>query len=505
MLSAPARQTCHSPRYHALAQQFGEIATTHVYPILAALLALSLFSPFVFGGNSEWEDVFVRAAGSLYRGESIYAHGNYSYPPFMALGTLPFTFCAEPLRRTLWFAINLACLWYVLRTAWQLAGGTPLPGDSAPPRLRMIVLLVGMASILRYAAHRCAWLPDAVRGRGGPVLEAVTLLVIVMAFIRARTRRWSPAEIASIEAHIAYFLGLACALRFLLDCFAHQQTDVCSAALMMAGCQCLHRDRPYRAALALGVAAAMKCTPLLWVGYLVYRGHVRPALLLVAVALGLNLLPDLVCPTPRNLLLSWFEQHLQPMAHAGHAVGTWGTIPLLNQSLAGTALRWFTTTAWIGRDGFGCAARAEPLLMPLRISVYSASAVLLGIAALALRRPSVAAAAPTPRNALEFSVVFLLMLLLSPMSGKAHFGTLILPGFVLSLVAVRERRPSLGAAFLVAILLASVSCQHWHGVGYLVLWSGGITIATLVLFLLSVRLLVSARGLGSRGELAADE
>src|SRR5262249_16431928 len=98
---------------------------------------------------------------------------------------------------------------------------------------------------------------------------------------------------ASRSEQIIWWLGLACGVRYAPDGLAHQQTDVVIGALLMSGCWALFRSRPLVAATLLGIAAGVKCTPLLWCGYLLWRGCWLAALWLVAVALGVNLLPDL--------------------------------------------------------------------------------------------------------------------------------------------------------------------------------------------------------------------
>src|SRR5262249_25656162 len=60
------------------------------------------------------------------------------------------------------------------------------------------------------------------------------------------------------------------------------------------------------------------------------------------------------------------------------------------------------------------------------------------------------------RAPLEGAVVLLLMLLLSPMSSKAHFGVLVLPGFLLARTAAeRGRLPGVLLAAAVALALVA--------------------------------------------------
>src|SRR5438874_1333 len=79
-------------------------------------------------------------------------------------------------------------------------------------------------------------------------------------------------------------LGLACALPYVLSVMDHQQTDLLIAALLIGGCLALQRARALSAATLFGLAAGMKCTPLLWAPYLAWRGRWKAAAWLVAVA-----------------------------------------------------------------------------------------------------------------------------------------------------------------------------------------------------------------------------
>jgi hypothetical protein len=87
------------------------------------------------------------------------------------------------------------------------------------------------------------------------------------------------------------------------------------------------------------------------------------------------------------------------------------------------------------------------------------------------------------RQALEGGILLLLMLLLSPMSSKAHFGVLVLPGFCLARAAVRSRSPWLWGTLLGAAILASTGSKGVLGnrLYTLSLWAGTTTWGTLFL------------------------
>jgi hypothetical protein len=181
---------------------------THPYTVATAVLFVGLAVPFLTIRGSEWKHVFVTAAEILRRGQDLYQPQNgFAYPAFMAWAALPFTFVPTPVERGAWLAVNLVCLAALVRWAWRLAGGGRLQG-AAP----------------------------AARGE-----------------------------------HLAAVLGFLCGAPYLCNCMNHQQTDIVIGALLLGGCLLLNRDRPMTAAVCFGLAAAMKCTALLWAPYLVWR------------------------------------------------------------------------------------------------------------------------------------------------------------------------------------------------------------------------------------------
>jgi hypothetical protein len=366
----------------------------------------------------------VRGAERIAAGQPLYRPQNevYLYPPFMATAALPFTHLPAGPGRAVWVALNLACLVFLVAGAWRLAGGGALAG--------------------------------APRGE-----------------------------------HLAAWLGAACGLGYAQNCFAHQQMDVVIGALLVGGCLLLLRERFLAGATCLGLAAACKCSPLLFLPSLLYRRRPAAAVWLVAVAVGVNLLPEALYPSPsgRPRLAEYWTFFLRPLTEPGHEVGTWGSEIVYNQSLAGACQRWLATTWDWGAAGLAVRAR-PPLLGPaMRGLTYGAALLLLAGATAAAGRPFRAArrAAPgeVPPQALECGMVLALALLLSPMSSKAHFGVLLVPGFCLARAALgspgRLARLTVGAAAALALL--SNKGPLGTRLATLALWYGTTTLATLLL------------------------
>jgi hypothetical protein len=250
----------------------------------------------------------------------------------------------------------------------------------------------------------------------------------------------------------------------------------------------LGRGRPVSAATALGLAAACKCTALLWSPYLFWRGRPLAALWLLVVAVGVNLLPDLVSSAPDDQ--SWLGRYgsrfLKPLTASEHYIGTWGSDAVYNQSLTGLAQRWCTTTwSWKARD-----CTIEPRLPPigpgtLRVCVYGAELGLLSAVLWVCGRPfrKLRDEPDESLHSLECSMVLLLMVLISPMSSKAHFGTLVLPGFCLARAALHSQGRLLKVVLAGAVVLGLLCNKDPLGerLYTLSLWYGIVTWQTLLL------------------------
>lgn len=386
---------------------------TRPFTLLAVLFLIGTAFPFLLRHDSEWEDVYVRAANHLRAGETIYrADEGYVYPPFMAVLALPFALLPQPLERLAWYLVNAACTVLLCRWAWQIAGGGRLEGGAV------------------------AW-----------------------------------------GERLACVLGLACGFRYVMDGLAHQQTDVVLGALLLGGCVALRRGRAALAATCFGVAAGAKCTPLLWCGYLLWRRQWRAAGWLVAVAVGVNLLPDFIHGPPGGGLWlgEWFRRYLLPLTGADYVPGIWYSEIVYNQSLAGAVNRWFTTAWTWTASGFAVVHRPTvPSPVALKALLYGTELMLLAGAAFAFRRGR--SRVPPADEALEYAVVLLLMLLCSPMSSKPHFCTVLLPAFCLGRLAVGRRDLPAGLALAGAILMGSVATKGLCGgeAAALAMWFGNV-------------------------------
>ena len=397
----------------------------HPFTALGSVLLVVVAVSFCRRQDSEWEQVYVRAAAHLWQGEDMYRLQNgYLYPPFMAMTALPFLALPSPLLRFVWLFVNAACLLALLRWGWRLAGGGRLEGSQDSP----------------------------------------------------------------IRERLAALLGCLCGISYIENCLAHQQTDIVIAAMLTGGCLLLWRGRPLLAAGMLGLAAACKCTALLWAPYLVWRGRPLAAVWLLVVAVAVNLLPDLVSTPPAGR--SWFEEYtcrfLKPLTASEHYIGTWASDPIYNQSFTGLAQR-YCTTQWTWAANNCTIGPRSPLLRPLtlRVCVYGVELSLLAAILWICRRPfrTLIDNSEGSLQALECSMVLMLMLLLSPMSSKAHFGTLVVPGFCLARAALSSRSRLFMGILAGTVLLGLLANKDPLGekLYTLSLWYGVVTWQTLLL------------------------
>jgi hypothetical protein len=400
-------------------------AKAHPLTVLGGVMLLFVAIVFFRRQDSEWEQVYVRAAYHLSQGADLYGlRESYLYPPFMALTALPFLVLPSALQRLVWFGINAVALVALLRWGWRVAGGGRLEASS-----------------------------------GGSTCE-----------------------------RLAALLGCLSGISYIENCLAHQQTDVLIGAALVGGCLLLTRGRPLLAATSFGVAAACKCTALLWAPYLLWRGRPLAAIWVVVVAVGVNLLPDLVRPSPRGQ--TWIEQYasgfLMPLTASDHYIGTWGSDPVYNQSITGLAQRWCTTTwRWTRSD---CTIEGRiPILQPgtLRFYVYAVELSVMASVLWICGRPfrKLMNLSEGSFQSLECCMVLMLMLLLSPMSSKAHFGTLVLPGFCLARAALHSRSRLLSLMLAASVLLGLLCNKDPLGerLYTLSLWYGLVTWQTLLL------------------------
>lgn len=360
-------------------------AATSVSAICLLVLCV-IAAQMMFRKSSEWEAVYLQAARDLLRGVDIYTSGTgYAYPPFLAAVAIPFASLPQTVGRILWTLANVVSLIIAVRASLDLALG----------------------------------------GRWREVLstDLATLALVALAG--------------------------AIALPFALNTAAHQQTDLLIAALIAQGSRYLTmRSRADMGAFFLGLAAAMKGPPLIFFAYALVRTRFRTALLVPAVAIAVNLLPDLVAPSPSGDLwiVLWFKELVLPTQSWNAEAGIWGADLIYNQSLGGTLRRLFAAVP--GQD--------------IKLTSYAIlGSMLLATAAAIIGNRT--RSTIEPQVGPEVGQFACLMLLASPHSSPAHFCVVITPALCLAAEAAKRRSPALLGLLASAGILSLTSNKDLVG------------------------------------------
>lgn len=357
---------------------------------LALLAVLVLVSGFYFAGRSGNDpliysndfNVFYHAAREALAGRDPYQSSlagwtPYLYPPLLALLLTPLALLPLPVAAYVWFLINAAS---TIAAAWMSArfarDGGQLSEVSADP-------------------------DDVVSLRG----LLLTPLIAVG--------------------------SVAIVARFVLDNFSLGQVNPLVAALAAGHVYLYSRNKKTASALMLAIAASIKLTPLVLIGYHIARRRLKfsAACLGLAVAISaLSFLPfGARAPDAFHIFVSRTIQNQQgyDLAYAG------------NQSLRGAIAR-FTPAATRSLDHAASESSRRPS-DPITLMI-SLALLAVGMLAASRARSEVLAAAP-------FVCCFVL---LSPLSWKAHFVVLVYP--VAALVAQAARARGTRPEILIALL-----------------------------------------------------
>lgn len=367
----------------------GRIWQLHPVVYICVPIFAAIAIQMVFRRQSEWEDVFLRAAGELLQGLDIYRSGRaFLYPPFSAFAAIPFTMIPPLLGRLVWASINIVALIVMFRSAWLISGNGPVPVPSKE----------------------------------------------------------------NFKTSAAIVLAVVASFPFALNSLAHQQVDVIIDALILLGCYWTMTGPGRAGAVLIGLAAAVKGPPLLFVAYFVVRRRFDLAAIVLAVACAVNLLPDLIAHAPDSGLwvLTWVNRYVIPTQGWDAKLGIWGTAPVFNQSLAGTFGR-------IGENLNPHAVKAAAYLLLLAMGVTS-----LAVAARAKSANPGPSALPS-QTAAEIGQIAALMLLASPNSSPAHFGILVVAAFVVARSARGSGSPLLWGILSIAGLLGALSNKDLAG------------------------------------------
>jgi len=367
--------------------------------------------------------VYTIAAARLLAGEEIYRTTDakpFSYPPFFALPALPLLGLPDQFRALTWYFVSL------------------------------VALAEGVALVLRQLR---------------PVLPA-----------------WG----AGGRPSRLLFLGLLGALtaELLMAPIQYASHDSLLFLVLMVGVSAWAGGAPVRAGVFLGLGAAAKATPLVFLAVFLWQRELGAALALAVTAAAATLVPDGIFPRADGQLWAavWYRTFVAPLnvGQPAEVEGVWRAGNHLNQSLAATVYRLLTPV-----PGHIEKAPDVSLLHPGPVTaevvmLLGQLAVLAALAWVTRRGPDlgVTPAERAFRRLGEAGAACAVMLLLSPMSGRQHFAVLLLPAAVcLADFLYRRRAPLVGGLLGMMLLLGTVADKDFVGraVGNRLLAYGSLT------------------------------
>ncbi|GDY03764.1 polyprenol-phosphate-mannose-dependent alpha-(1-2)-phosphatidylinositol mannoside mannosyltransferase [Planctomycetota bacterium] len=423
------------------------MARLHWVLLLIALGVVTVCGAIWFGARAETKHpelpVYVLGGERMAAGGEIYLRGNeakpFTYPPFAAVPFALFRFVPIAWQPAAWFVINFS------------------------------LLLAMLAWLQKWAAS--AW-PDA-----------------------------PPARLA-----LTWVIVSAIAARYVFSVFENQSHDLLLMGPMVLAtamwCRATARGSAGAGAF-VGLAAAIKATPLLCLLMFTLRRSFPAVVALLLTFGALSLLPDLFFPRQDGdtWLHAWYSINLRSLSVGQTATGAWSSHSFLNQSLGGSLTRIFTNVP-VDQDPFTRPDAALLNISPgalFNVILMARLAVLLLLAAVALRARKVVLAACESTALLvqrrvalgEIGAMLCGMVLLSPMSSKAHFCVLMLPALFCVDRVLRCKRsdPWLVVTVAAAAILSTFSSKDILGkeLGNFLLGLGSVTWIALLLLLATLR------------------
>jgi hypothetical protein len=293
-----------------------------------------------------------------------------------------------------------------------------------------------------------------------------------------RRLRWALALLVAILAG-----------RFLISPLEYQSHDLIVLALVVLAGLAMSSKQDGWAGICVGLAAACKATPLLFLPLFCWQRRYRAAALFLGTMIVATLLPDALFRSPdsRPWVVHWYDNFISKVQvdAPAQAAGAWSSWNMLNQGLSATIYRlstpvesrggiinvclfaltdvsrqrltlalellvlgWLAWCTWLRRTRTGAfvapPAKGTVEYFPKKESGGSADA---GLAALT-----------------QVGMIVCAMLVLSPMSSSQHFGALLVP---ISACATywlyRRRDPLIGGVLLAVFLFGSLAARDLLG------------------------------------------
>jgi len=261
------------------------------------------------------------------------------------------------------------------------------------------------------------WMPERVERAVWATLQIALAGTVLALLVRILLE-----SVPSMAPRVPWILAAALVVtsRYWLRDLAGGGSNLLILSLSFFGLYAYLRGREAAGAVPLGLACALKLTPLLFVPYLFLKRSPRFALLTTGCAAAFFLAPALVIGPERfgTITVEWARGVFGFLAKENLTAPGSDIIPFewMNQSLRNALFRYLTE-----------CDHPHPLYVHgLHLSPQAATAIgraailaLVGVSAWCLRRPR--PRAHPIRFLAEVAWVYLLLLLLSPITWRAHF------------------------------------------------------------------------------------
>lgn len=249
-----------------------------------------------------------------------------------------------------------------------------------------------------------------------------------------------------VEQGWARILALILSIKFALAVLENQAYDTLSMLFVMIGLTGLAKGREMWGGAAIGFAAAIKATPLIFLPYLIVKKRFVAAAGFTVVLLLVSYAPDIFF-TPQGATQGYLHAWLKHIAGASlfnaeaAQFNFWSGANSLNHSLRGAVSLQINEVTQAG------LFKAVWYGVDLAFIVLCAALIMLR-----KERPGLLV--------IDASILLIATLMLSPMTSRSHYVVLILPYVVLSMIVLRDRATKgIGIAVLSAsfILLTATS------------------------------------------------
>jgi hypothetical protein len=286
--------------------------------------------------------------------------------------------------------------------------------------------------------------------RGVWIAASLASLLVVLAIVARRLagkRLRLRAEVGEGEISLAAGALVAPLLltdRFVSTNFDHLQVNLLLFALVLAGLELGARGRGGAGGVLIGFASAIKVMPLVFVPYLVWRRKWKPAAAAAASFAAFSLSPAFVLGPAR------FSSEVA--AWRAEVAKGWG-VGKMNQSVFALFDRLLGHGFMpLAAPGDTFAPESGRLVPAVATAVL---ALLVAGVALVLFRGTVDG---SPAELCEWSAVFTVSALFSPVAWKAYFCVLLLPNALLFAAWRDPARPGRSRRIAGALLLGAALC-----------------------------------------------